>query len=128
MNNHAEASELNNYKDRQSNYYLSYPTGRLGLQGKYEDLQSFCGFLFHPKYTKTIEKIVESNHFDWTCAKQYEEILRKRNESVTTSRIVLMSYLFQCSYDLLLSCKDSVSNSPGFEKVSVQYGPKKHSA
>ena len=90
-----------------------------------KDMQSFCGFGFHPNSTKTIENIAESNHFDWTWDKQHEEKVRAKNESVATDRIEMLSHLFECCYDLLLSCKDNASNSPGFEKVTGQHGPKK---
>ena len=124
LDDHRKCSELRNYEDRQSNFYVSYPTGHLGLQGKYEHLQPCCGFGHHPKPRYKIEYIMKSELFNWDQDESYLEKIRGKNECVTSAKFILTSYLFECCYDLLLSKKHNVSNSLGFESVTGQHGTK----
>ena len=126
LDDRRKCSELRNYEDRQSNFYVSYPTGRLGLQGKHEHLQPNCGFGCHPKSRYKIEDIMKSEHFNWDQGESYLERIRGKNECVTSAKFTLTSYLFECCYDLLLSKKCDASNSPGLESVTGQHGTKKN--
>ena len=69
---------------------------------------------------------MKSEHFNWDQGDNYLERTKGKNECVISAKFTLMSYLFECCYDLLFSKKHNASNSPGFKSVTGQHmAPKK---
>ena len=61
-----------------------------------------------------------SDFWVWKATKNY---FNNKSESfVNENKIILVTYLIESSYDLMLSSVDNVSESPGFEKHTKQNG------
>ena len=124
LNNHQKSSALQNYEDRQSDFCMSHPSGRLGLQGKHEYLNTHCGFGFHPNSQDAVQDIIDSDYCNWGQADSYFERLKSKNKCMCTAKTILIAYLYECCHDLFLSKKCNVSSSPGFESIHGQHREK----
>ena len=69
-----------------------------------------------------VNVINDEQYFNYESAKSYLNSTSLRNENVTTAKKNLISYLFECCYDVMLSNEHNVSESPGFESIVKQYG------
>ena len=104
---------------------MSHPIGRLGSQGDHEHMQPCCGVGHHQNSTFNIEDIIKSKHFEWDRDNNCIERIRAKSKRVTSSKLILMSYLFGYCCDLSLSNKCNVSHSAGFEAINSPRRTKK---
>ena len=68
------------------------------------------------------QNVINSNYFNYSAAKTYLDSCQQRNENLDATKQTIISYLFECCYDILLSCECNVSQSPGYECITRQYG------
>ena len=96
--------------------------GKIGLKGKHEWLKLYCAFGLDAKSNAAVNVIKDNNYFNYESATSYLDSIHLRNESMTSTKITLISYLFECCYDILLSKQHNISESPGYEKIVKQFG------
>ena len=112
---------------KENNFYTSYPTGRIGLKGTYECLQPYIAFGYNQHKQNAVDEIIRSStYFDWNKATIHFQRLQAKNEIAQSAKHILVPYLFECCYDLLLSKNHNVSNNPGYESITGQYSCKKY--
>ena len=69
LDDHKKASLLKNHEDRESNFCVPCPTGRLGLKGTCEGFQQHAAFGCNKRNKNEVDKMtMSSNCFDWTKA------------------------------------------------------------
>jgi len=116
-------------KDCSSNFYNLYPSIEnqateeekvSSLQvGYFEDLQQHCALGFHRENEshKKLYSVGEDGVCSWT--KDVLEKVDKTNFKGATSlqdkQLHIVGYLIELVYDLAISSKENVSESPGFE-------------
>ena len=77
---------------------------------------------YNPNKQNVVEEIISTFFFNWNAAQPYFESLNSKNKSVQSAKHILLSYLIECCYDLLLSKQHNASDSPGFESIHGQCG------
>jgi len=84
----------------------------IGERGKHEWLDVYIAFGADPDHMHVYDEFLKSDFFTFNAAnrkfKSTSDEYRFKYECIT--------YLFETCYDLMLSSKSNVSESPGFEK------------
>ena len=86
LDDHKKASYLKTQKNRNSKFYLSCPTGKIGTKCKYEWLTPCCAFGFHKNMQVAINVVNDEQHFNYESAESHLNATSLRNENVTTAK------------------------------------------
>jgi hypothetical protein len=120
---HKKGSELTTAASHDSRFYKRYPSKKsdgglhLGRLGWFENLQMYEGLSYDPDMNGT-EHLYEQKGglFEWptdvTAIVHQNKNTRLRSET----KLVLIDYLIEVSYDLALAPDDNVSQSAGYER------------
>jgi hypothetical protein len=128
---HRASSKLSKDADRQSRFYRAYPSVAAdqafheNTKGVFEDLEMYCavGYKVRSNATSsnTTDHLVKTNDgiFLWTneALKNIQGRERKSigDATIVKARAVLVDYLLELCYELLLSSVSNASTSSGFE-------------
>ena len=85
----------------------------------HEWLDSCVGIGWLPNNT-CVKNTHLSDFWTWKATKNYFH--NNADSFVSENKLILVTYLIESSYDLMLSSVDNVSESPGFEKYKKQNG------
>ena len=120
-------------KYNKSNFYSCYPSKTLAgnsndcrRRGYSENLVQYCGAGFdRDSDTASIVSVIEDNGiFAWS--KDMLEKVDKLQLSACTElkdkQLVMIGFLFELGYDLIINSDDNVSESPGFEPCLGIFG------
>ena len=128
-----EASKnATNCKYDKSLFYRSYPsksipsTDGIRRRGYFENLRQYCGIGFNREkdMSKLVDKKEGSGIFKWS-----EDVIQKVNKLTLYScteleekQLVMVGYLLELGYDLMINADDNISESPGFEACLGIFG------
>ena len=114
--------------EAKSRFYCRYPTKIFstyynGKKGIFENFSQHVGFGFKIDDT-TVDKIIttsfeESSNgiffFDKADINKIGKIKFRGYTELKKKQIIMITYLAEISYDIVISARDNVSDSPGFE-------------
>ena len=124
---HARCSQLLTLPDLASRFYCSYPAQSSEVQtgaarrGYFGSLEQYVGLGFMRTNEEAVNALCSSTSEDrllsWSAS--HLELIAAVNfpgtPSVVEKQLHMVGYLFELVYDLMISPRDNVSHSPGFE-------------
>ena len=109
---------------RKLQFYRKYPAKGVenlgGRKGWFDNLDMHCGMAFDRTEDLSILCPSEPDDklFVWSRAAIAE--LNKKSKPLQILQLDMLAYLWELTYDLLLSKDDNVSESPGFESFGLR--------
>ena len=124
---HARCSQLLTSQDLASRFYCSYPAQSSEVQtgaarrGYFGSLEQYVGLGFMRTNQEAVNALCSSTSEDrllsWSAShlERTAAVNFPGSPSMVEKQLHMVGYLFELAYDLMISPRDNVSRSPGFE-------------
>ena len=131
---HKKAAGEKGNMNQKSNFYSCYPDKSLTesnsrRKGYFNNLSQYCGIGFQRDGDTSGITEIEENKGIFTWSNDVIERVNKLNLSyckdLEEKQLVMVDFLLELGYDLMINRNDNVSESPGFEPCVGIFGKEK---